>query len=285
MRIGELLKQGVSFFEKEGLEPAELLAERLLEGVLSKKRYELYLNAAEEIPQEWADRYWQLLRRRLEGIPSQYLLGKAEFMDFTLEVDPRCLIPRPETEILVEKVLEKVNSLGWKRKPLRILDLGTGSGNIAIALASYLPCAQVTAVDISEGALEVALGNARLNEAAHRIRFLKTDLFRGLPETVFDLVVSNPPYLSGEEIVALPKEVVHEPRLALYGGKKGTEFIERMVTEVRAWLSEGGFFGIEIGAGQSAAVSSLLTHPFWDAVEIYKDMNGWDRILLGARKL
>lgn len=279
--LRSVLERGAEFLTGRGVEPARFLAERLLEGVLSCRRFELYLNRNRRLEPAEVDRFFGCLRKRAEGIPSQYILGQAEFMDFLLEVNPDVLIPRPETEFLVEKVLAETRASGRDRRRLSILDMGTGSGNIAISLASYLPQGHVTAVDISGRALDVARRNALRNEVAHRIEFLAGDLFaKILSGGEFDLIVSNPPYLSESDLAKLPPEVEREPRLALDGGHEGTEWIGRFVGEAHPYLAKGGLLFFEIGAGQAGTAASLLRRAGWRHFEIFKDYNGWDRMVM-----
>ncbi len=275
-----VLNRGIEFLSEQKVEPAKLLAEWLLEGLLSCKRFELYLNAQRVLSPSQIDTYFSFLRKRIEGIPSQYILGHADFMDFTFQVNPSVLIPRPETEFLVEKTVEHVSSQGLGREKLKILDLGTGSGNIAVSLASYLPKASLVAVDISDEALEVARLNAMRNEVSHRIRFLKSDFFEALPtDRAFDLIVSNPPYLSRKDMEEIAPEVSKEPALALFGGEKGTEFIERFAGEGRSYLKEEGFLFFEIGASQGNEVTQILKGSGWTNFEVLKDYSGFDRVV------
>ena len=277
--VKQLLEEGIQFFAERRIEPAKLLAERLLEGLLECQRFELYLNCERSLAAEQVETYLSYLKKRAEGFPAQYILGRADFMDFTFQVNPSVLIPRPETEFLVEKVLEKLRQARLMTKELRILDVGTGSGNIAISLASYLPKASVWAVDISDGALETARLNAMRQEVAHRIRFVKSDGLAVLgEEEVFDLIVSNPPYLSEKEMREIPVEVRQEPSAALLGGKNGTEFIERLSRDAFCHLNDGGMLFFEMGYEQGNDAARILRKTGWNYFEIFKDYNGHDRV-------
>ncbi len=226
-----------------------------------------------------AKRYLELVGRRAEGVPLAYLTGGKEFWSLRFRVGRGVLIPRPETELIVEKAV----GFAAGRK-MSILDLGTGSGNIAVALARELPLARVTASDISARALGVAAANAASN-GCPGIRFIRSDLFSafGRPGPRFDIIVSNPPYIGREEWAALPAEVRdREPRRALVGGAQGTEFTERLVREARRFLRTAGRLILEFGAGQEGAVREMFGAG-WDAVEVFPDLAGIPRVAV-ARK-
>jgi release factor glutamine methyltransferase len=278
--VQETLRQGVRYLEENGIDEAKLLAERLLQGLLECRRYELYVDRDRTLTTEQFSRYQSFLGRRVEGIPAQYILGKAEFMDFTFSVNPSVLIPRPETEILVEKIVERYRPSVPAGGSLKILEIGTGSGNIAVSLASYLIKASLCAVDISDEALETARLNAMRNEVAHRIRFLRSDLFSAVPTgSLYDAVVSNPPYLSEKQIQEVPREVSFEPRSALFGGPEGTEVIEKIAADAGARLAEGGRLYMEIGAGQAARVGGILNRCGWGRIAVHRDYQGIDRVV------
>lgn len=294
MRTGKLtertlpsvLKQGVQFLIERHIDSAKVLAERLLEGLLDCKRYELYLDHGRVLSASQLETYFSFLKQRAQGIPSQYILGRADFMDFTFQVNASVLIPRPETEFLVEKVLQVVETMGGKQRGLEILDVGTGSGNIAVSLASYLPKASVWAVDISDEALEIARRNAMRNEVGHRIQFLRSDLFNNIPsDQKFDLVVSNPPYLSEQDWRGVCPEVSYEPPLALLGGREGTEFIEKLVEQAPAYLLEDGRLLFEIGFDQGPRVGEILRQSGCSRFEIFKDYGGLDRVVVAENKV
>jgi len=281
-----VLNEGIQFLTEHGIEQATLLAERLLQGLLDCKRFELYLNSEQPLSSPQREIYFSFLKQRAKNIPSQYILGRADFMDFTFQVTPSVLIPRPETELLVEKVVQTVDSAGFETKELEILDVGTGSGNIAVSLALYLPKASVWAVDISDEALQVARLNAMRNEVGHRIRFLRSDLFQAIPSGKrYDLIVSNPPYLSERDMQTLAPEISHEPAAALFGGPRGTEFIERFITEAPGFLAESGGLFFEIGAAQAATVTDMLERWGWKDFEIFKDYSGWNRVVMARWKI
>ncbi len=226
-----------------------------------------------------AERFLRLVRRRSEGVPLAYLTGRKEFWSLEFRVSPGVLIPRPETEILVEKAVGL--AVGQGRS---VLDLGTGSGNVAVALARELPRARVTAADISVRALRIAAENAVFN-GCPGIRFIRSDLFSafGRPRPLFDFIVSNPPYIGHAEWARLTADVRdHEPRRALVGGVRGTEFTEKLVREARCFLRPGGRLILEIGAGQEGTVRAMFEEG-WDAVEVVPDLAGIPRVVT-ARK-
>jgi release factor glutamine methyltransferase len=221
----------------------------------------------------------RLVRRRLEGVPLAYLTGTKEFWSIPFEVSPSVLVPRPETEALVEKVLELSS-----REEEAIVDVGTGSGCIAIALARELPRAAIDAVDISERALRVARRNA-LRHKARSVRFLRSDLlsaYRGTG-TRFDFIVSNPPYVSRGEWDGLPADVKdHEPRRALLAGASGLELVERLVRRAATFLKPGGYLIFEIGEGQRDRVLGLFGRR-WTEIETAWDLAGKPRVITARR--
>ena len=218
------------------------------------------------------------------GIPVQYITGEAEFMGFDFDVNPSVLIPRPETEILVERVLTLIEREGIAEPS--ILDLGTGSGAIAVSLTKLSPSCKIVASDVSEEALEVGRENAAANGVGDRIEFVLSDLFERIPgKRKFDLVISNPPYIPSEDYGSLPPEVRSEPRIALDGGLKGLEFYKRIIPDAAKRLNRGGFLILEIGYGQARAVKDLLESAgLYRDIEILKDYNDIDRIVFAKRR-
>jgi release factor glutamine methyltransferase len=246
--VGRLLDWTSSYLGQKGVESARLDAEVLLAHALSWKRIDLYTRY-EEVPDE-AQRqaFRELIRRRMEGCPVAYLVGRKEFFSLTLEVGPDVLIPRPDSECVVDECLRLARTL---ERP-RILDIGTGSGNLAIALAVRHKTAEVTAVDVSDPALAVARRNAEKHGVAGRIRFLHGDLFGPLEAgELFDFIVSNPPYIPKGDIAGLERGVRDfEPHLALDGGADGFAVFDRLIAEASRWLKPGGYLLIEIGSPQ-----------------------------------
>ncbi|MFQ6089895.1 MAG: peptide chain release factor N(5)-glutamine methyltransferase, partial [Candidatus Bipolaricaulia bacterium] len=226
-------------------------------------------------------RFRMLIRKRRAGVPLQYLLGEVEFMGLKLGVDGRALIPRPETEGLVELILRDVEP----ETEVEILELGTGSGAIAVALAKFLPQCRITATDISREALELARENAARNGVEGRIEFLESDWFAEVSGR-FDLIVANPPYVSIEELEELPGEVrEHEPRAAWDGGERGMKALQRIIVEAPAYLRSGGRLYLEFGAGQGAEVRELVVATgAFVGVEILRDLGKRERYLRAVGK-
>jgi len=255
-------------------------AELLLLHVLGKNKAWLMAHGAEEVTAARAASYNELVTQRLVGEPIQYILGEAEFYGLPFRVTRDVLIPRPETEHLVERVL----ALAAAFPHPCIADIGTGSGAIAIALAHYLPHAAITAIDLSERALAIARQNATRNAVDSRIRFLRGDLLSPVASEGFDLVVSNPPYVAEADRASLSVEVRdHEPALALFAGAGGLAVYQRLIPAAHAALAPGGFLALEIGAGQSSAVESLLTAASFAEIESTPDLQGIPRVLTARR--
>jgi release factor glutamine methyltransferase len=231
-------------------------------------------------PEELAA-YQAMIARRLTNEPIQYITGEREFYGLPLHVNAGVLIPRNSTEHVVEAVLEAFQSQA--AEPLRIVDVGTGSGAIAIALAHHLPQSQVTALDLSAEALEVAASNAALNNVAERVRCLQSDLLSAIAgETAFDAIVSNPPYIPSVDRDTLHPQIRDfEPEVSLYGGPAGLDFYRRLVPQARAALKRNGLLALEIGHGQRDAIELLLSD--WKEVRFVDDLQGIPRVGL-ARK-
>lgn len=257
--------------------------ELLLTAIRKCRRVDLYADPRPLTPDE--QKTYDALRARYQsGEPLQYVLGECDFLGSALTVDPSVLIPRPETEILVDTIIQKlkVNKLS---EPCRILDLGTGSGNIAIALAKAIESCRITALDISEEAIAVAARNAAANGAAQKIQFLREDMRASLVANRawmknFDCIVSNPPYIKTSALNHLPKDVQREPRLALDGGPNGLQFYEIIIRRAHQYLKPEGFLFFEIGDDQSAAVKVLLEkNLFYRDICFYPDHTRTDRVV------
>src|SRR5580765_1516481 len=234
-------------------------AEMLLLDTLGVTRAELLANPARELSSSELSVYLEAVGRRSRSEPIQYIIGRSEFYGIPLRVTPAVLIPRPETELLVEAVLDHVRREFPPFHPSHILDVGTGSGAIAIALAANLPHALLTAVDVSEDALEVARENAREHGVEGRVRFLNSDLLAGLAGESFDIVVSNPPYVAESDRETLHPQVrEYEPPAALFAGEDGLEIYRQLVPAARAALKPGGLLALELGHGQRDALGVLL---------------------------
>lgn len=278
VRILDVINKTAPFFERHGVESPRLTIELLLAHLLNKKRLDLYLEFERELDEPALARLRDMVKRRVEGEPLQYITGQAEFCGLKFAVDRRVLIPRPETELLVEVVLA--------RKPRVIVDVGTGSGCIAIALAKRLPGAEIHALDSSRDALEVARFNAQQHKVEKSIGFLQSNVLSILPDSFrADAVVSNPPYVAVGEMAKLPKEVRDfEPAHALAAGKDGLEIIRRLVKDAKRFLSPTGFVALEMGAGQRVAVEQLFVSEGYAVEEVARDLQGHERVVIARPK-
>lgn len=256
-------------------------AELLFTELLNCDRASLYLNRDSILNKEKLFSVSSALKRRIKGEPIQYIIGKTEFMGLEFKVTLDVLIPRPETEILVEAAIKITRLIGEK---VRILDLGTGSGCIAVSLAKLLPKAKVTATDISPEALKVALENARANNVD--IDFFQGDLFGtcNLTPITYDLIISNPPYIRSSEIKKLQPEVQYEPPIALDGGKEGLDFYKRIINDAPRYLKKKGFLILEIGFDQKDDLKKNLQNSgYFEIIEVIKDYNNLDRVIIAQK--
>jgi release factor glutamine methyltransferase len=261
-------------------ERARLDAETLLLSTLGRSKAWLTAHSDEWISRTEADGYRELIRRRVAGEPVQYILRRAEFYGLAFEVNPDVLIPRPETEHLVEKAIELA---GRFIRP-RIADVGTGAGAIAIALAHKMPDSIVTAIDISRDALDIAKQNAARNQVAHRIRFLEGDLLSPVAGSQFEIIVSNPPYVPEADRASLAVEVRdYEPEQALFAGPDGLATYRRLIPQAIDALAPGGFVVLEIGYGQRTSVMPLLRGANFHQIESMDDLQGIPRVVTGRR--
>jgi release factor glutamine methyltransferase len=257
-----------------------LNAELLLMFVLDCDRAYLFAHPERELNAAEQARYEEGLSERARGMPAQYITGHQEFWGMDFIVSPAVLIPRPETEHVIETVL-KLKAAGEGARPtqaLRIVDVGTGSGCIALALAKELPQAEIHATDISSAALEIANINAARHELNNRVRFLETDLLSGLETGGFDFVVSNPPYVGESEADEVQLEVrKFEPRQAVFAGATGLEVIARLIPQARDALKSGGWLVMEVSGTIADGVRNLLAG--WNEVEVIKDLQGIPRVI------
>lgn len=261
-------------FEKQDVDAPRLTAELLLAHLLQVDRVKLYVDLDRPLEKDELASYRALIQRRLAGEPTQYLVGAKEFYGRRFAVDPRVLIPRPETELLVEAVLRELP----KDAPRRVLDLCTGSGCIAVTVAAERPLASVWATDLSPDALAVAKANAEKLGQDGRVSFYQGDLFAPLPEATFDVVVSNPPYVKTGDLATLQREVQQEPRAALDGGPKGLDVLARIAAQARTFLKAGGLLALEIGDEQGPEVQELLVRAGCHDVRLEKDHARHDRL-------
>ena len=281
--IGRLLKWTTDFFTERGMESPRLEAEVLLAHCRGCQRILLYTAFDEVASDELRQRFRALVKERATGVPFAYLVGKREFYSLDFEVTRDVLIPRPETEHLVMAVLDHAKQQGRAGEPLAVLDVGTGSGVVAICLAKHLPQAQVTAVDISPKALEVARRNAEKHHVADRVATLESDAYTALPgDATFDFIASNPPYVTSAEMEQLDKTVRDfEPALALDGGPKGTDVIERLIAEAPNRLRPGGVLAIELSPMIAQRVEALIDSSPLTLLPTLKDLEGHLRIAQG----
>ena len=257
-------------------------AELLLRFTLDCDRAYLYAHPERELTTEEQTRYEEALAQRARGIPAQYITGHQEFWGMDFIVNPAVLIPRPETEHVIETVLQLVNGGRASSPGMRIVDVGTGSGCIALALAKELPEAEVHATDISPAALEVARANAARHQLENRIQFHETDLLQSLERARLDFVVSNPPYVGESEQDQVQLGVrKFEPRKAVFAGPTGLEVIERLIPQAQAALKPGGWLVMEISGTIAQGVKRLLGR--WNAVQVTNDLQGIPRVA-SARK-
>jgi len=316
MDIRTALKLGIAQLRAANTPSDTLAAELLLLHATSRTRTSLYAHPEYALAESESQRYFSLIERRAAGVPTQHLTGKQEFWGLEFRVTPDVLIPRPETEHLIEVALDRLALRDLRRKEspnmsgegLFIADVGTGSGCIAIALATELPAVSIYALEVSPAALKVAEGNAVRLGVADRIHFLESDLFSGLSSAgaggvatlegagclrqtresritnqgsvLFDLIVSNPPYVGRSEAAALAREVrEHEPAIALFGGEEGYELYAELIAQSLAHLKPGGILILELGHNSRAAVEPLLDSPAWTNVRVTNDLAGIARVL------
>jgi release factor glutamine methyltransferase len=318
MDVRSALKEGIHRLRAAHVPSDTLAAELLLLHVVGRERAWLYAHPEEPLSDTEAERYFSLLQRRAAGEPVQHLTGKQEFWGLEFEVTPDVLIPRPETEHVVEVALDRLAlrelCAGRRQKTqgehLLIADVGTGSGCIAIALAKGLPLARFVATDLSAAALEVARRNAERHRVADRIRFVQTNLLLNADSSAvgahhatplrasvsgqasgpsstrrFDLIVSNPPYVGRQEAETLAREVRdHEPELALYGGNEGHEVYAELIQQASEWLKSGGLLVLELGYTSLPAVQPLIDAIDWTNVGVTDDLAGIPRVIAAERR-
>jgi len=258
-------------------------AELLFTKILKCGRNSLYLHNGNVLDKEKQFFISSILKRRIKGEPIQYILGESEFMGLSFKVTRDVLIPRPETEILIEIVL--------KYEPRKILELGTGSGCIAVSLAKFIPLARIVALDVSQGALGVAVENAEKNGVLDKIEFkfldLLTDNIKPCDVRMknFDLIVSNPPYIRSSEILELAPEIQFEPRVALDGGEDGLDFYRKISKNAPLYLNNNGYLILEMGFGQCAEIRKILQNSLnFEIIEVVKDYNNIDRIIVAKNR-
>lgn len=254
MTIKELLNQGIIMLKNEDIDGPKNKARSILQYTLKMSREHLIIYDNKEVTPEQRDEFTKNLKRLISGEPLQYITGVQEFMKLNFIVTKDVLIPQPDTEILVEEVINIAKSL---ENPT-ILDLCTGSGAIAISIAKNVPNCKIMATDISKNALDIAKQNARFNGVLNNIEFIESNLFNKIKDQKFDIIVSNPPYIATEEIITLPKDVQQEPKIALDGGKDGLDFYRKISENAFKFLNRQGFLCLEIGYNQRRDVIQII---------------------------
>jgi release factor glutamine methyltransferase len=275
MTVLEVLQSTTAYFKKRDIESPRLNAEHLLAHTLGRKRIELYLEFERALTEAELAPLRELVRRRGQGEPLQHLLGTVEFAGRVFLCDKRALVPRPETEELVELLKSQI-----PKTKIQILDVGTGSGVIALSLAAEFPEAEVTAVDISDEALALARENAARLGLQERARFAKGNLLAEV-EGAFDLIVANLPYVANGERAALSREVLHDPALAVFGGERGDELVRELISVARDRLRPGGTLALEVGIGQADDLAILLAEKNYHDIASIRDYCGVKRFLFG----
>lgn len=280
MKISEVLKESIELLEKNGIEDSKLSARRLLANTLDKEKEYLIIHSDEEINNELYELYKNKIERLKNHEPIQYILNYQEFMGFDFFVNSDVLIPQPDTENLVEEIISIASKIKKEKLEIRILDLCTGSGAIAVSLAKILGNkALVYASDISEKALKIAEENSMKNSA--NVLFFKSNIFEEISELYkFDIIVSNPPYIETEIIETLSEEVKKEPIIALDGGKDGLDFYKKIIKESKKYLNSEGYLAFEIGYNQRVSLEKLFKENEYKNIYSKKDLSGNDRVVV-----
>jgi release factor glutamine methyltransferase len=281
LNVLDAINLSSTYLEKKNISSPRLNAELLLAEVLSCKRIDLYLSFDRPLTEYEINDYREFIRRRGNHEPLQYIIGKAEFYGNEFIVNENVLIPRPETEILVDEVIAKnVNS-----SSLKILDVGTGSGIIAVSLAKELITANFDAFDVSEEAVNIALKNASLNGVSDKINFFVADIFNYEGNNdYYDIIVSNPPYISHEDYNNLEIDVKeYEPKISLTDLQDGLTYYKTIINKSSKWLKKDGYLFFEIGYNQGKDVENLMNEYFYD-IKVVKDLQNFDRVIYGVKK-
>lgn len=279
MTVLEVLQSTTAYFKKREIESPRLNAEHLLAHALKRKRIELYLEFERILAEAELAPLRDLVRRRGLGEPLQHLLGTVEFAGRVFLCDKRALVPRPETEELVALLKTKIQSASGGPK-FKILDVGTGSGVIALSLAAHFPEAEVDGVDMSDEALALAQENAARLELQDRVRFANSNLLDGVADS-FDLIVANLPYVPTTDRPTLSREVLHDPETAIFGGERGDELIRALIVAAPDRLRAGGLLALEIGTGQADNLTALLAEKKYHDIVSIRDYGGVTRFLFG----
>ena len=275
MTVLEVLQSTTGYFQKRNIDSPRLNAEQLLAHVLSRKRMELYLDFERRLRESELAPLRELVKRRGTGEPLQHLLGTVEFCGRSFRCDKRALVPRPETEQLVELLISHLKS---ELACSRMIDVGTGSGVIALTLAAEFPKAEIVGADISEDALILARENAERLGLVDRVRFLRSNLLESV-QPGLDLIVANLPYVSTKDRQNLSREVLHDPEVALFAGARGDELVRQLIAQAPSWLRPGGILAMEIGIGQSEKLVVALAEKNYRDIWTEKDYSGVIRFL------
>ncbi|MFZ1052333.1 MAG: peptide chain release factor N(5)-glutamine methyltransferase [Candidatus Sulfotelmatobacter sp.] len=283
MQLKPALISAIKTLAAENVPSARMNAELLLMFTLECDRAYLYAHPERDLTSDEITRYADILSERARGVPAQYITGHQEFWGIDLIVTPAVLIPRPETEHVIETVLACVGRTLLSATPLRLIDVGTGSGCIALALTKELPQAEIHATDVSSAALEIARANAARHQLQSHIHFREADLLTGVDNDSFDFIVSNPPYVGESEEDQVQLEVrKFEPRNAVFAGPTGVEVIARLIPQAHAALRVGGWLVMEISGTIVEATKQLLTG--WEEIQIVTDLQGIPRVVAARKK-
>ena len=277
MQIKEVMRKGMIKLKTNGIQEPNLKSRLLMQYILNRPREYLLVHDDKQLTLRQEVNYFKAIKKLLNGVPLQHITHRQEFMKLMFYVDENVLIPRPDTEILVEEVIKIAKKINAKK----ILDLCTGSGAIAISLAKYIKGSQITATDISRKALSIAKLNAANNNVEDKITFVSSNLFQNIPEEKYDIIVSNPPYIKRKVIEKLDKEVKKEPIIALDGGNDGLEFYKKIVDNAYEYLKYKGYLCLEIGYDQKDEVTKLIENE-GKYIDTYskKDLYDNDRIII-----
>jgi release factor glutamine methyltransferase len=290
MTILEALIRATEILRENKIDNPRSTTEIFLSSVLNLKRVELYLNKDRILTQQENEKFNSYLQQRISGKPIQYVTGEVGFFGLEFKIDPRAMIPRPETEVLVSEIVKEFKKTKKEFDPLKVVDIGTGSGVIAITLAKELANSLIYATDISKDALELAKENAERNDVEQRIEFIYGDLFEPLIEKNFensiDCVVSNPPYVKDSELGKLDKEIRdYEPKVALLSGEDGIGFHKKITEGAVTYLKSGGLLAFEVGLGDAERLTEFIaSNNSYENIKIVKDLAGIKRVVLAMKR-
>ncbi|MCP4633827.1 MAG: peptide chain release factor N(5)-glutamine methyltransferase [candidate division Zixibacteria bacterium] len=279
--VSDFLRKTIKLFKERNVFEPEVSAERIFSHITGMKRADIYSANKMLLYEPQIRSIKAALQRRINGEPVAYITGECEFYNVKLKIDSRVLVPRPETEVLVDEIIKRIKTAD---NNIYGLDIGTGSGNIAISLAANLKNVEIIATDINDSIIELAKENAVLNSVKEKIEFRTGELFTSLDDckSKFDFIVSNPPYVGESEKKGLPVEVIkYEPKHALFAGEEGLDLIKMIIDQAPGYLRDSGFLALEIGYKQSTAVKDLMIKSF-EKIELIKDLAKHDRIIIGT---